>query len=106
MKEHRRVFTTQIHLLHKIKRRRSVAQNSVIRIEVIDPLGVKTKYHGYIQDIWELDYGARMQIHIFRCQWVKHPNGVRMQICVDSCGLTLVDWKHVSDQDDSWVLAD
>jgi hypothetical protein len=67
---------------------------------------VKTKYHGYIQDIWELDYGARMQIHVFRCQWVKHPNGARMQICVDSYGLTLVDWKHVTDQDDSWVLAD
>jgi hypothetical protein len=29
----------------------SVAQNSGIRIEAIDPLGVKTTYCGYIYDI-------------------------------------------------------
>jgi hypothetical protein len=39
---------------------RSVAQNSGIRIEAFDPLGVKTTYYGYIQDIWELDYGVRL----------------------------------------------
>jgi hypothetical protein len=62
----------------KEKDRRSVAQNSGIRIETFDPLGVKVMYYGYIQDIWELDYGARLQIPVFRCQWVKHPNGVSM----------------------------
>jgi hypothetical protein len=46
----------------KEKDRRSVAQNSGIRIEAFDPLGVKTTYYGYIQDIWELDYGAKLQI--------------------------------------------
>jgi hypothetical protein len=46
-------------------------------------------YYRYIRDIWELDYSARMQIPIFRSQWVKHPNGVR----VDNYGLTLVDLK-------------
>jgi hypothetical protein len=45
----------------KEKDRRSVAQNSSIRIEIFDPLGVKTTYYGYIQDIWELDYDARLQ---------------------------------------------
>jgi hypothetical protein len=52
--------------------------------------------------IWELDYGMRMRIPIFRCQWVKHPNGVN----VDNYGLTLVDLKNVGHQDDPWVLAD
>jgi hypothetical protein len=86
----------------KEKDRRCVAQNSGIRIEAFDPLGVKTTYYGYIQDIWELDYGARLQIHVFKCEWVKHPNGVS----VDNYGLTLVDLKNLGHKDDSWVLAD
>jgi hypothetical protein len=55
-----------------------------------------------IYDIWELDYGARLQIPIFKCQWVKHPNGVS----VDNYMLTLVDLKNVGHKDDPWVLAD
>jgi hypothetical protein len=51
-----------VHLLHKKKDRRSVVQNSDIRIEDFDRLGVKTTYYGYIQDIWELDYDVRLQI--------------------------------------------
>jgi hypothetical protein len=86
----------------KEKDRRSVAQNSDIRIEAFDPLGVKTTYYGYIQDIWELDYNARLQISIFKCQWVKHRNGVS----VDNYGLTLVDLKNVGHKDDPWLLAD
>jgi hypothetical protein len=86
----------------KEKDRRSVAQNIGIRIEGFDPLGVKTTYYGYIQDIWELDYGARLQIPVIKCEWVKHPNGVR----VDNYGLTLVDLKNLGHNDDPWVLAD
>jgi hypothetical protein len=85
----------------KEKDMRNIAQNSDIHIEAIDLLGVKTTYYGYIQDIWKLDYGARMQTPIFMCQWVKHLNGVN----VDNYGLTLVDLKTVGHQDDSWVLA-
>jgi hypothetical protein len=43
-----------------------------------------------------------MQIPVFRCQWVKHPNGVN----VDNYELTLVDLKNIGHQDDPWVLAD
>jgi hypothetical protein len=35
----------------KEKDRRSVTQTSGIRIKTFDPLGVKTTYYGYIQDI-------------------------------------------------------
>jgi hypothetical protein len=59
-------------------------------------------YYRYIQDIWELDYSLKIRIPILWCQWVKHPNGVN----VDNYGLTLVDLKNVSHQDDPWVLAD
>jgi hypothetical protein len=44
----------------KEKGRESVAQNSGICIKSINLLGVKTIYYAYIQDIWELDYSARM----------------------------------------------
>jgi hypothetical protein len=84
------------------KDKRSVTQNSDICIEAFDPLGVKTTYYGYLQDIWELDYGARLQIPIFKCEWVKHSNGVSM----DNYGLTLVDLKNVGHKDDLWVFAD
>jgi hypothetical protein len=63
---------------------------------------VKTTHHGYIQDIWKLDYGARLQIPVFKCQWVKHLNGVS----VDNYGLTLIDLKNVGHKDDPWVLGD
>jgi hypothetical protein len=80
----------------------SVAQNSGIRIEVFDPLGVEITYYGYIHDIWELDYDARLQIPAFKCQWVKHLNCVS----VDNYRLTLVDLKNVGYKDDPLVLAD
>jgi hypothetical protein len=87
----------------KEKGSRSVVQNSGIRIETFDQLGVKTTYYEYIQDIWELYYDARLQIPIFMCQWgVKHPNGVS----VDNYGLTLIDLKNVGHKDDPWVLTD
>jgi hypothetical protein len=43
-----------------------------------------------------------MRIPVFRCQWIKHPNGVN----VDNYGLTLVDLKNLAHKDDPWVLAD
>jgi hypothetical protein len=42
------------------KDKKSVAQNSGIHIEAIDPQGLKTTYYGYIQNIWELDYVLRI----------------------------------------------
>jgi hypothetical protein len=86
----------------KEKDRRSVAQNSGIRIQAFDLLGVKTTYYWCTQDIWELDYDVRLQIPVFKCHWVKHPNGVS----VDNYELTLVDLKNICHKDDPWVLTD
>jgi hypothetical protein len=86
----------------KEKDKKSAAQNSGIRIEAIDPQGLKATHNGYIQDIWELDYGLRIRIPVFRCQWIKHPNGVN----VDNYGLTLVDLKILDHKDDLCVLDD
>jgi hypothetical protein len=86
----------------KEKDKKSVVQNSGICIEAIDPQGLKTTYYGYIQDIWELDYGLRIRILVFRCQWIKHMNGVN----VDNYELTLVELKILGHKDDPWVFAD
>jgi hypothetical protein len=60
-------------------------------IAAIDPQGLKPH-----------TMTLRIRIPVFRCQWVKHPNGVNL----DNYGLTLVDLKNVGHQDDPWVLAD
>ncbi|WVZ58128.1 hypothetical protein U9M48_008432 [Paspalum notatum var. saurae] len=84
------------------KDKKSMCQNSGVRIDAIDDTsGVKVTYFGFIEDIWELDYGSNIQIPVFRCQWVKHPQGVQ----VDNYGLTVVDLTNVGYKDDPWVLA-
>jgi hypothetical protein len=62
----------------------------------------KNAYYGYIEKkIWELNYGMSLQIHIFKCQWVKHPQGVE----IDDYGFTIIDLRNVSHKDEPWVLA-
>jgi hypothetical protein len=63
---------------------------------------VKTTYYGNIYDIWELNYDTRLQIVVFKCQWIKHLNGVSM----DNYGFTLFNMKNVGHKDDPWVLVD
>ena len=79
------------------KDKKSMCNNSEFRIDAIDDTsGLKVSYFGFIEDIWELDYGSNIQIPIFRCQWVKHPQGVQ----VDNYGLTVVDLSKVGYKDD------
>jgi hypothetical protein len=42
-----------------------------------------------------------VQIPTFKCQWVKHPQGVE----IDDCGFTIVDLRNVGHKDKPWVLA-
>ncbi|WVZ62321.1 hypothetical protein U9M48_012083 [Paspalum notatum var. saurae] len=82
------------------KDKKSVCQNSGVRIDAIDDVtGSKITYYGFIEDTWELDYGSNIQILVFRCQWVKHPQRV------DNYGLAIVDLTKVEYKDDPWVLA-
>jgi hypothetical protein len=48
-----------------------------------------------------LNYGIFVQIPIFKCQWVKHPQGVE----IDDYGFTVVDLTNVGHKDEPWVLA-
>jgi hypothetical protein len=61
----------------------------------------KNAYYGYIEEIWDSNYGMSVQIPIFKCQWVKHPQGVE----IDDYGFTIVDLTKVDDKDEPWVLA-
>jgi hypothetical protein len=40
----------------------------------------KNAYYGYIEEIWEQNYGMSLQITIFKCHWVKHPQAVEMNL--------------------------
>jgi hypothetical protein len=60
----------------------------------------KNVYYGYIEEIWELKYGMSVQIPIFKCQWVNHPQGVG----IDDYGITIVDLTNVCHKDEPWVL--
>jgi hypothetical protein len=40
------------------------------------------------------------QISIFKCQWMKHPQGVE----IDDYGFTIVDLTNVGHKDEHWVL--
>jgi hypothetical protein len=42
-----------------------------------------------------------VQISIFKCQWVKHLQGVE----IDDYGFTIVDLTNVGHKDEPWVLA-
>jgi hypothetical protein len=44
----------------------------------------------------------KIAIPIFKCEWVKHLNGVSL----DNYGLTLVDLKNLGHKDDPWVFVD
>jgi hypothetical protein len=61
----------------------------------------KNAYYGYIEQIWELNYGMSLQIPIFKCQWVKHPHGIE----VDEYGFTIVDLRNVGHKDEPCFLA-
>nr|AAM08850.1 Putative tnp2 transposase [Oryza sativa Japonica Group] len=80
---------------------KTCTQNIGVRVEAIDEAREKQSYFGFIEEIWEIDYGHTMQFPIFKCQWQKYPNGVN----VDKFGLIVVDLASVGHKDDPWVLA-
>ena len=83
------------------KDKKSKCQNSGVRVQAIDEDDKLTSYYGYIEKIWELDYGENLQIPVFRCKWVKHPHGV----LVDEYGFTILDLNNVGHRDEPWILA-
>ena len=51
--------------------KKSTNQNSGVRFDATNNNGSKDTYYGYIEEIWELDYGPTFKVPVFRCKWVK-----------------------------------
>jgi hypothetical protein len=85
----------------KAKDNRSQYQNSGVRVDAEDSTRQKNAYYSYIEEIWELNYGMYLQIPIFKCQWVKHTQGVE----INDYGFTIVDLTNMGHKDEPWVLA-
>ncbi|KAK1680600.1 hypothetical protein QYE76_041448 [Lolium multiflorum] len=49
--------------------KKSTNQNSGVRFDAADDNGKKVTYYGYIEEIWELEYGPNFKVPLFRCKW-------------------------------------
>ena len=83
--------------------KKSTNQNSGVRFDATDDNGKKDTYYGYIEEIWELDYGPSFKVPLFRCKWVKLTGG---GVQVDQqYGMTTVDLNNLGYLDEPFVLA-
>src|SRR6185437_2435251 len=72
---------------------------SGVRIDATDSSGQRNSYFGYIEEIWELDYGP-LKIPLFHCQWVKLTGkGVN----IDEYGMKTVDLKQLDYRHEPFV---
>src|SRR4051812_37882531 len=83
--------------------KKSTNQNSGVRFDAIDENGQKDTYYGYIEEIWELDYGVSFKVPLFRCKWVNlNGEGVKID---QLYGMTTVDLNNLGYRDEPFVLA-
>ena len=81
--------------------KKSTNQNSGVRFDATGKNGKKDTYYGYIEEIWELDYGPNFKVPLFRCSWV-NGEGVKVD---QLYGMTTVDLKNLGYTDEPFVLA-
>jgi hypothetical protein len=83
--------------------KKSTNQNSGVRFDAANNNGTKDAYYGYIEEIWELDYGPSFKVHLFWCKWVKLTGG---GVKVDQqYGMTTMDLNNLGYRDEPFVLA-
>ncbi|KAK1626441.1 hypothetical protein QYE76_000756 [Lolium multiflorum] len=82
--------------------KKSTNQNSGVRFDAEDDNGNKVTYYGYIEEIWELDYGPNFKVPLFRCKWFNLKDGVQVD---PQYGMTTVDLKNVGYDTEPFVLA-
>jgi hypothetical protein len=82
--------------------KKSTNQNSGVRFDAVHDNGTKDTYYGYIEEIWELDYGPYFKIPLFRCKWVKLTGG---GVVVDQkYGKSTVDLNNLTYMDEPFIL--
>ncbi|XP_037440289.1 uncharacterized protein LOC119308287, partial [Triticum dicoccoides] len=83
--------------------KKSTNQNSGVRFDAATENGQKVTYYGYIEEIWELDYGPSFKVPLFWCKWFKLTGG---GVKVDQqYGMTMVDFNNLGYLDEPFVLA-
>ncbi|KAK1678701.1 hypothetical protein QYE76_039549 [Lolium multiflorum] len=82
--------------------KKSTNQNSGVRFDAEDGNGNKVTYYGYIEEIWELDYGPNFSVPLFRCKWFNLKDGVQVD---PQYGMTTVDFKNLGYDTEPFVLA-
>ena len=55
--------------------KKSTNQNSGVRFDATNNNSKKNTYYGYIEEIWELDYGPSFKVPLFQCKWVNLTGG-------------------------------
>jgi hypothetical protein len=76
-------------------------QNSGVRTDAYDCDGNRETYYGFIEEIWELEYRENLKVTLFRCQWIRLPNGVK----TDKYGMTNVNFRFLGYREQPFVLA-
>jgi hypothetical protein len=82
--------------------KKSTNQNSGVRFDAEEGNGNKVTYYGYIEEIWELDYGPNFKVPLFRCKWFNLKDGVQVD---PQYGMTTVDFKNLGYDTEPFVLA-
>jgi hypothetical protein len=83
--------------------KKSTNQNSGVHFDAVTGKGRTDIYYGYIEEIWELDYGPNFKVPLFRCKWVKMTGGgVKLD---EQYGMTTVDLNNPGYLDEPFILA-
>jgi hypothetical protein len=80
---------------------KSTNQNSGVRFDDAINNKQKVTYYGYIEEIWELDYGPNFKVPLFRCKWF-NLTGVKVD---PQYGMTTVDVNNLGYREEPFVLA-
>ena len=93
----------RIHFTRSPKIKKSIKQNSGVRFDATDENGQTDTYCGYIEEIWELEYGPTFKVPLFRCKWVKlRGGGAHVD---EKYGMTTVDLNILAYMDKPFVLS-
>ena len=63
-----------IHFTRSPKIKRAPTK-TVVHFDAASTNRPKDTYYGYIEEIWELDYGRDFKFPLFRCKWVNLTGG-------------------------------
>lgn len=82
--------------------KKSTNQKTVVST-LMQQTTIGQRTHGYIEEIWELDYGHDFKVPLFRCKWVNLTGG---GVQVDpQYGMPTVDLNNLGYTDKPFILA-